>query len=632
MIVLLWAALQETHLIEATTPEGVALRWFFGKQNLPANGVDVYRKSDGDYSKISAQPIRKMTKAEIEKNFDPELIGMVWSLLKDVKDPLSQEGQMRDFALGMTCELNVDAAKIAGLYYHDTTAKKGTRYTYQLRQGDKILATSKEIEAGGQPNIPAPGKPEVMAVGEQVGIVWQKVPKITGYHIYRSAPGGKLERISERAIAVFDPPKNAQGPQAADGKGRFKDTNVQVRQTYSYAVVSLDSFGRESQPSEPVSIELKDKQAPGIPAEVKAEVIENQMTVTWKAASDPDTKGYNVYRARTIEDKPEKINKELVTETRFVDTSVKKGGYVYSISSIDKEGNESTPSVPTFGQFIDKIPPGKIKDLIAKPEVGKVTLTWTAAAEDDVEVYFVCRKTSNGEWPVIATAKGTTFVDTVAVNHRGALVYRVKAVDTSNNEGEASQVETHVPDVTAPAAPTLEAVDSQNGSVKVTWTSADEDATAFFVERAEVEAGPWSRLGQVDKKEFNDTSAEAGKTYWYSVVAIDPAGNASTRSNMLAAQLIDKTPPAQPSGLAGQQDKAVIKLTWKANAEKDLDGYIVERRSGEEWKQVGGLRTSAEFVDGSVRAGEKYSYRVTAYDKSGNASGASEIVEVEVKE
>lgn len=633
MIVLIWAALQETHVIEATTPEGAALRWFFSKQNLPADGVDLYRKSDeSDYVKITSEPVRKMARAEVEKKFDPELVGMVWTLLKDVQDPLSLEGQRRDFGLGILCELNVDAAKIAGLYYHDTSAEKGKRYTYQIRRGDKILATSKPVEAGGRPHVPPPAKPEVMVAGDQVGIVWDKVPNIMGYHVYRCARGGKLERLSDRAIAVFDAPKNAAAPPSSDGKGRYKDATVQVGQTYEYAVSSLDSFGRESPPSESVVVEIKDTRAPGIPSNVKAEPIEDRMTITWTAASEPDVRGYNIYRAKTVDDKPEKVNREPVAATRFVDATVTKGGYAYSVSSVDKEGNESTPSVPAFGRFIDSIPPAKIKDLVAQPQVGKVTLTWTAAAEDDVELYFVCRQNPDGEWPVVAGVKEPKFVDEVPADYRAALRYRVKAVDTSSNEGEASQVETRVPDVTPPAAPVLEAVDPQDGGVRLTWTSSDEDATAFFVERAESNQGPWTRLGRSDKQDHVDATAESGKTYWYSIVATDTAGNASARSNTLSAELVDRTPPARPAGLAGTQDKSVVKLTWTAGAEKDLDGYIVERKSGDEWKQVGGLRSTPDYTDGSVREGETYAYRVVAYDKAGNASPASESILVDVKE
>jgi hypothetical protein len=83
----------------------------------------------------------------------------------------------------------------------------------------------------------------------------------------------------------------------------------------------------------------------------------------------------------------------------------------------------------------------------------------------------------------------------------------------------------------------------------------------------------------------------------------------------------DTTPPAVPSGLAATPGDAQVALSWSANAESDLAGYKLYR---------GGVQvysgTAATFTDFGVANGTTYSYTVSAYDTTGNASAQSTAV------
>jgi hypothetical protein len=77
-----------------------------------------------------------------------------------------------------------------------------------------------------------------------------------------------------------------------------------------------------------------------------------------------------------------------------------------------------------------------------------------------------------------------------------------------------------------------------------------------------------------------------------------------------------------------------IRVTWLSNQEDDLRGYRVYRSSPPlnldtllAVQTVGSAETDTLFDDRTVQLGVRYTYTVTAFDRSGNESGASEEVD-----
>lgn len=91
---------------------------------------------------------------------------------------------------------------------------------------------------------------------------------------------------------------------------------------------------------------------------------------------------------------------------------------------------------------------------------------------------------------------------------------------------------------------------------------------------------------------------------------------------------IDKVAPAVPVGLTAKAESAAIKLSWEANTETDLRGYVVLR----DGDVIARLITGTEFVDNDVRPGMIHRYAVKAVDRCRNQSEYSEEVEVELSE
>jgi fibronectin type 3 domain-containing protein len=89
-----------------------------------------------------------------------------------------------------------------------------------------------------------------------------------------------------------------------------------------------------------------------------------------------------------------------------------------------------------------------------------------------------------------------------------------------------------VKDVAAPAAPTGVAALARDGALEVSWSpSSEPDLAGYRVYRATAGGTP-ERLAEVGPGEsaFRDTTAPSGAPHFYTVTAVDAAGNESPPS------------------------------------------------------------------------------------------------------
>ena len=86
--------------------------------------------------------------------------------------------------------------------------------------------------------------------------------------------------------------------------------------------------------------------------------------------------------------------------------------------------------------------------------------------------------------------------------------------------------------------------------------------------------------------------------------------------------------PAQPQGLTAEARQASVSLSWTANAEEDLAGYMVLRaeQGSDQWNTIARKVTATEYVDNTCRQGVAYDYCIKAIDKSENQSEVSTTV------
>lgn len=134
----------------------------------------------------------------------------------------------------------------------------------------------------------------------------------------------------------------------------YEDSQVQFNSTYTYAIRSVveDPGGEiESGDSNLVTILVRDVVPPSVPQGlvivfVPAEArTQAHLDLSWSINPETDVEGYNVYRTEEQDTLGAKLNAELLPTPTYSDMSVVAGHhYFYSVTAVDRAGNESSPS------------------------------------------------------------------------------------------------------------------------------------------------------------------------------------------------------------------------------------------------------------------------------------------------
>jgi len=126
---------------------------------------------------------------------------------------------------------------------------------------------------------------------------------------------------------------------------------VSLGQRWCYlvgTVVSTDPVV-ESARSNEACVSVHDVVAPAAPSGVAALGSADGIEVSWSPSTESDLASYRVYRA-AAGNAPERIGEVAPPETSLRDTSATAGTrYSYTVTAVDKAGNESAPSSPVPG-------------------------------------------------------------------------------------------------------------------------------------------------------------------------------------------------------------------------------------------------------------------------------------------
>ncbi len=203
------------------------------------------------------------------------------------------------------------------------------------------------------------------------------------------------------------------------------------------------------------------------------------------------------------------------------------------------------------------------------------------------------------------------------------IVFGVRA---SNAKGRKAAWSNLVSIKVQPPVPTPASVraEATAGGVKLTWTGP---APQYRVLRQGPGEEKPSIVGETDKPEYLDATAQFDRTYEYSVQAMQEKAESET-SAPVSITPKDVFPPAVPAGLTVVSGIGSIEVAWDRNTEPDLRGYRVYRAvNGGEFQRMGDMVDLPAFSDHNIQAGKRYRYAVSAVDQNGNESARSAPVE-----
>jgi len=221
--------------------------------------------------------------------------------------------------------------------------------------------------------------------------------------------------------------------------------------------------------------------------------------------------------------------------------------------------------------------------------------------------------------------------------------YRLQAVNRRGAVGTQS-AEVFVDYTTAPSPPTGLTAVAGDGVVNLTWRSPAPQAGApsargYNVYRS-LQRGAYVsepiNAGPVVEMRFRDAAVDNETPYYYvvrSVAGERPPWRESGDSNEVSATPVDLVPPAPPRGLTAIPGPGVVSLSWTANTEPDLLGYLIYRRELPAITPTRLTETPIQvttFTDRTVRSGRSYVYTATAVDRSSHRNESAPSAGVSV--
>jgi len=310
-------------------------------------------------------------------------------------------------------------------------------------------------------------------------------------------------------------------------------------------------------------------------------------------------------------------------------------GAGYDIGAYEYNGGTTPTPAPTAPSA-----PGNLS--ASASSASSISLTWTDNASNETG-FKIEQSTGGGAFTQVATVgAGVTNFTVTGLTASTAYSYRVRATNSAGDSAYSNTASATTqaapapapaptpapPTATAPASPTNLAAAASSGTITLTWSDNSDNETSFRLDRAS-DGVNFTQIATInaDVTSYADTSVTAGTTYTYRIKAINSVGG-SVWSNLASATASGTTPTPPPSGkpastgatLTATASTGRITLAW-ADKSNNESGFWIERSTdGKSFSKL--TQTVADvtnFVDTSVVAGVTYTYRIRAFNSSGNS-------------
>jgi hypothetical protein len=178
------------------------------------------------------------------------------------------------------------------------------------------------------------------------------LPAIEEFHVYRGEidPASISSAEQDLHMAVWKAPLLQI---AATTTPEYQDAGFDFGKTYAYVVRSVVSAGGaplESSDSRAAIVTPKDTFPPAAPQDLVAAVLTSTaggtiVDLSWTINLETDLDGYRVYRGESESERGKLLTSDLLRTPAYRDSTVTTGRrYWYTITAVDRAGNESAPS------------------------------------------------------------------------------------------------------------------------------------------------------------------------------------------------------------------------------------------------------------------------------------------------
>lgn len=414
-------------------------------------------------------------------------------------------------------------------------------------------------------SIPAaPTQVSASLAAPTVSLSWlaSASPNIAGYRLFRNAQvravdvptdatlsanstvGGNPERaVDNDPLTAWQPPINGDAL-------ALSAVSLQVSLSAARPLTVLEfDFAGANALADSIALYAWDSRA-WIPIARRSDLTERTIRITFPMPYRTDRLRLDLLSRPTPDVQPaiasvRLTQRPLLPDLATTDT-ITEGRFSYTLRAQNLAGFESPDSAPpAVIQFGDADPPPAVV-LGGSVELRDAVLSWTASNAADVDRYLL-KRDDEPVGTILASAP-RSFRDENLRN--GQYRYRITAFDRVGNEGAASNEVVLNVAVNAPSVPRITSVASlaAGGGLRIDWVAASNGppAVRYVLRRALAEAGPYAEVSRPLGLTFDDAPLLNGTTYYYTVEALDAAGNPSGQSDPVAGTPRDSQSPEPP--------------------------------------------------------------------------------------
>ncbi len=561
-----------------------------------------------------------------------------------------QEKQATKVVWGMLmkqADLNIECAKLVGLYYRDTEINLQKIYVYKIYVLDKtgnIKHTSKQIVNPKEETYLAPLKLKVSETkGRKVSLTFEAKKNehyYTGYVLERSTDSLKdFASVTPKPIIFLTGEHEKNKTDIT-----HQDTLPNTKAIYFYRIKGISYFGEFGPTSK--TVRVKGQESLGafpFMDSVKLVKKETQIKIYFhfpKEANLSVIKGINIVRSEKTGERGITLNPKPLPYTinSFIDEKPMQTNY-YKVLALTIDG-DTIPSFDVFGMLPDRDPP-KIPSGINGyiDSLGLVHIKWDANSEKDIQGYRIFRKNDLNEELIERTRRIVTtesYIDTVDIKTLTKYVYySLTAVDkVFNNSKYSPVIKLKRPDIIAPVPPVFVQTNHDKKGVILKWyKSTSDDVEKYELYRINFNTKLKEKLREWLVKDttshFVDSTATLGETYNYEILVYDDSKNkAKAVSTFITFETGLRKPITDIKSTTDLENRK-INLVWSYN-EKEIYNYIIYKaKEGEEFRIYKTVKPAQlKITDTNVYPGNIYKYRIKATYISGVESELSKEIKV----
>jgi len=362
----------------------------------------------------------------------------------------------------------------------------------------------------------------------------------------------------------------------------------------------------------------------------------NSIAFEWKAISDPNVNGYNVYRTTSSESN-QTLTRIAVINSRFathyVDEKLTPNTqYRYRFTSTGKD-SESTGSEMLEASTLPMIAPVSFFQSVGNmPRSAK--LLWRPHPNTRINGYAIDRLNVNDQkWSEIATITGRLNAEFIDSDLKDGQVYeyRVRAITFDKMSTVPSEIAKVVTKPLPPEIKNITATTNLPKAIVLKWEASTlNDLSHYNIYRAESSDGGYAYHVKLFETNYTDTTKEDGQVFYYKITAVDKDGLESPMSTPIT-QGASLKKPNTPIAYDGKIDANGVDLQW-TNNDPRVVSYTVIKTTKTSWvsREIVEIKNiqDTKFHDSSIKPNTGYIYEVVGVDKDGIRSLPTEGIEL----